>query len=156
MGSILVSEMSSVLSLNISWTLTFCNSAETLLWVCWPVSSLGSVREPLLCCSSLSARGKTCKVVKTTSLLLLILDPDVPSLSLTPPCWALTDECLFPLLSIPFGDAALTNAGSCDTLFPSSLLGPPSFVSSSAGLSRSQSSSCSWESSGHCRPGGSL
>lgn len=53
-------------------TLTFRTSAKSLLWACCPVSKLGKVLAVGLHCSP-SVLGKRCKVVKTTSLLRLLL-----------------------------------------------------------------------------------
>lgn len=136
-------------------TLTFRTSAKSLLWACCPVSRLGKVLAVGLHCSP-SVLGKRCKVVKTTSLLRLLLHgpflrshgPAVLQPSLTSP-WS---NWPFPLLSIPFADLALAKAESCNAPSPSSLFG----LSSSSALSLSSSFSCSSEPSGLSRPRRSL
>lgn len=141
-------------------TLTLRASAKTLLWACCPVSRLGKVLAVGLRCSP-SVLGKRCKVVKTTSLLRLLLHGSslrlhvraVPQPSLTSPRTDFTDEWPFPLLSIPFTRLALAKAESRSVPSSSSLSGRSPCVSCSSAPSLSSSFSCS---SGPSRPQRSL
>lgn len=126
----------------ITLTLTFRASAETPLCAC-PVSRRGKVLDVGLHCSDL---GKRCNVVKTMSLLPVLLHGSVLSShgpaalqpSLTSPWLDLIDECPFPLLSIPIADLTMANAESCNAPSPSSLLA----LSSSSARSHPSTFSC--------------
>lgn len=144
-------------------TLTFRASAKTLLWACCPVSSRGKVLAVGLHCSP-SDLGKRCKVVKTTSLLLLLLHdsflsshgPAVLQPSLSSLWLDLIDEWPFPLLSIPVADLTIANAESCNAPSPSSLFGRSSCLFFPSALSLSSFFSCFSEPSGLSIPWSSL
>lgn len=138
--------------------LTFRTSAETLLsWACCPVSRLGKMPVVGLHCFP-CVQGKRCNVVKTTSLLCLVLNGSLlrslMSAVLQPSLTSLRsdfiDEWPFPLLSIPFADP-LAKAELCNAPSPSSLFGLSSWISSFSAPSHSSSFSCSSETSGLSR-----
>lgn len=144
-------------------TLTLRASAKTLLWSWCPVSRSGKVLAVGLHCSP-SVLGKRYKVVKTASLLRLLLHGSSLRLHgsavlqslLTSLCTYCTDEWPFPFLSIPFMHPALAKAALCSVPSFSSLFGCSPCVSCSSAPSLSSSFSCSSGSWGLSRPQRSL